>query len=88
MQKPPEAMEVKWWKKSFDTIALHSAIQIKPSQQQRSRIAQQPNESLKTYPPLPEHLDRLIDQPWNNEASLLIDLWLWCVEQEFEIVEG
>ena len=40
------------------------------------------------YPVLPEHLDKLIDQPWNAEASRQIDLWLWYVQQEFETAGG
>ena len=40
------------------------------------------------YPVLPEHLDKLIDQPWNAEASRQIDLWLWYVQQEFETTGG
>ena len=40
------------------------------------------------YPVLPEHLDKLIDQPWNAEASRQLDWWLWYVQQEFETAGG
>ncbi|MBA2750455.1 MAG: hypothetical protein H0U45_17440 [Tatlockia sp.] len=35
-----------------------------------------------TYPPLPEHLEKLIDSPWNPDHSRQIDWWLWYDEQE------
>lgn len=40
------------------------------------------------YPVLPEHLDKLIDQPWTSEANRQIDWWLWRVQQEFETAGG
>jgi hypothetical protein len=41
-----------------------------------------------TYPLLPEHLDKLLDEAWTSENSRQIDLWLWYVQQEFELVGG
>lgn len=34
-------------------------------------------------PPLPEWLDRLLDEPYSPEASAQIDRWLAYVEMEF-----
>jgi hypothetical protein len=36
-----------------------------------------------SLPPLPEHLDRLVDQSWNPEHSAAIDKWLNYTELEF-----
>jgi hypothetical protein len=41
-----------------------------------------------TVPSLPRHPDKLIDQPWSKEASLLVDWRLWYTQQEFELVGG
>lgn len=35
-------------------------------------------------PPLPPHLDRLLDQDWTPQASAAVDRWLAYVEAEFE----
>jgi hypothetical protein len=80
MQKPPGTLEVRRWRKFIDKIVLQNAVQIKPSQQ--------PNKSFKTPPPLPKHLDKLVDQPWNPKASLEVDWWLWYCQREFEMVGG
>lgn len=39
-------------------------------------------------PPLPDWLDRLLDQPWTPEASLMVDRWLAYLAAEFEGVEA
>lgn len=39
-------------------------------------------------PTLPGHLDALLNQPWNPQASKLIDAWLWYVSTEFDLVGG
>jgi hypothetical protein len=38
-------------------------------------------------PPLPPCLDCLLDQPFNQSASLEVDCWLWYIQQEFEGVQ-
>ena len=38
---------------------------------------------MSTLPTLPPHLDRLIDEAYNPEASVMVDRWLWYVEAEF-----
>ncbi len=62
---------------------------INPSKDTRraeTRNAQKLNLSLQQssvsaqYPILPEHLDKLINSPWNSDASRQIDLWLWYVQ--------
>lgn len=88
MQKPPGTVEVKLRENSLRLIVPQKFASIKPSEQQRSRVQQQSDESSETFPPLPEHLDKLIDSPWTPEASRQIDLWLWYVQQEFETGGG
>ncbi len=39
-------------------------------------------------PVLPPHLDKLLDLPWNPDASRQIDQWLWYTQQEFETAGG
>ena len=41
-----------------------------------------------TYPVLPPHLDKLLDEAWTPEASRQVDLWLWYTQQEFETAGG
>jgi len=61
----------------------HGRSSLPPSSILSERSQQQPTVSA-----LPEYLDELIDQPWSKEASLLLDWWIWYVQQEFELVEG
>ncbi len=35
------------------------------------------------YPPLPPHLDELLDAPWTPESSRQIDRWLDYISIEF-----
>lgn len=53
-----------------------------------SSILSEQSQQQTTVPPLPPHLDKLIDQPWSKEASLLLDRQLWHIQQEFELVGG
>lgn len=81
MQKPPGAVEVKLRKNFLNLIVLQTLDPINSSDQE-------PNESLEGFPALPEHLDKLIDQPWTKDASRQLDWWLWYVQQEFETAGG
>lgn len=38
--------------------------------------------------PIPEWLDKLIDEPWNPSASLQLDRWIHYIELEFQISGG
>lgn len=53
-----------------------------------SSILSEQSQQQTTVPSLPPHLDKLIDQPWSKEASLLLDSWLWYIQREFELVGG
>lgn len=91
MPKPPGAMGAEMQKKFLKTIVLQNSASIKSLQEtwlQRSSEGQQPDESSETAPPLPEHLDKLIDSPWTKDASRSIDWWLWYIQQEFETAGG
>lgn len=89
MQKRPGTMDVKLWKNSSLRLILPKTSNlIKSSEQRRSREGQQPDESSETSPPLPERLDKLIDQPWTKDASRSVDWWLWYIQQEFEMRGG
>jgi hypothetical protein len=39
-------------------------------------------------PPLPLHIDHLLDSDWTQEASLKLDRWLHYVSLEFEVAGG
>lgn len=58
------------------------------SQLSPSSILSEQSQQQTTVPPLPPHLDKLIDQPWSKEASLLVDSQLWYIQQEIELVGG
>jgi hypothetical protein len=81
-------MEVKTRKNFLNLIIPQSSASIKPSQQQQSLPLQQLKESSETLPPLPEHLDELIGQPWTSENSRRVDLWLLYCQMEFETLGG
>jgi len=40
-----------------------------------------------SHPHLPDHLEKMLDEPFSQFASLQIDRWLWYIEQEFEGVQ-
>lgn len=88
MPKPPEAVGAETRKNFLSLIVPQNSASLKSSEQQRSLSTQQSGESSQTDPILPEHLDKLLAQPWNSDANRQIDLWLWYVQQEFEIAGG
>lgn len=66
----------------------HKNQQHRRSPLSSSSILSEQSQQQTTVPPLPPYLDKLIDQPWSKEASLLLDSWLWYIQQEFELVGG
>ena len=85
MPKPPEALGAETQTKNLNRIVLRNFAQIKSL----LRASQQPDRTQpEASPVLPEHLDKLLDEPWTPEASRQIDLWSWYVQQEFEVLGG
>jgi hypothetical protein len=89
MPKPPGTLEAETQKIFLNLIVLRNSASFKSL----SRASQQPDrtqteESKEARPALPEHLDKLLDLPWTSENSRQIDLWLWYVQQEFEMTGG
>jgi hypothetical protein len=39
-------------------------------------------------PQMPQRLETSLDVPWNHQASLEVDRWLWYIAQEFEGVSS
>lgn len=67
----------------------NSLIRLAKKLQKTSPSLPQPDGTQTSeIPVLPEHLDKLLDLPWNPDHSRHIDWWLWYIQQEFEMVGG
>jgi len=86
MSKPPVAMEVKTRKYFLSPIIPRSSTSLQDTSLHLS--TQTDGTQPEASPLLPPHLDRLLDSPWTPDHSRQIDLWLWYVQQEFELVGG
>lgn len=89
MPKPPEALGAETQKIFLNLIVLRNSASFKSLPRASQQLdGTQTEESKEVRPLLPEHLDKLLNEPWTADASRQIDLWLWYVQQEFEIVGG
>lgn len=81
MKKPPNATQ-----RADARIKFLNSILPRSSAAAQYSEARSPRKP--TIPALPQHLDALVDVPWNADASKQIDLWIWYTQQEFELLGG
>ncbi len=86
MSKPPTAMEVKTRKYFLSPIIPRSSTSLQDTALHLS--TQTDGTQPEASPLLPQRLDKLLDEAWTSENSRQIDLWLWYVQQEFEMTGG
>ena len=77
MPKPPDTTKgAGRYKKPSESI-------VSPATTETQVFSLSPSRS--PQPPLPDHLDALLDAEWSREASLQLDSWLWYFTDEFEL---
>lgn len=69
--------------KAIDPILAQPSAPTQFSEARAPHLLPQALLSENSYPPLPPHLDQLLNSPWTKEASIQVDLWLWYTNLEF-----